>query len=212
MSPAELSEVCPEAIPVPVTSLTRQISPFNRAQVCVMLEQTEQPAYLHLSSVNRSLTGQSKMCFFKCCLFQEAGLLAASAASSVRLRVWWCGRWIQVCCPFFTSLIITVVKSTCFHGVPVSDGKRPCVTLWLRDTDSACYQVCLQLQFGWKLQHHGQSHCICFALELLLPLCYFPLLAPVERQKQNKTTHKTHVLSGLWWILFTLIMYYTKRN
>lgn len=148
VSPAELSEVCPEAIPVPVTLLTRQISPFNRAQVCVMLEQTEQPAYLHLSSVNRSLTGQSKMCFFKCCLFQEAGLLAASAASSTRLRVWWCGRWIQVCCPFFTSLIITVVKSTCFHGVPAKGGKSPCVTLWLRDTDSAYYQVCLQLKFG----------------------------------------------------------------
>lgn len=84
---AELSQVCPEAIPVPVTLLTRQISPFNRAQVCVMLEQTELPAYLHLSSVNRSLTGQSKMCFFKCCLFQEAGLLAASAASSMRQRM-----------------------------------------------------------------------------------------------------------------------------
>jgi len=42
------SEVCPEAIPVLVTLLTRQISPVNRAQVCVVLEQTEQPAYLHL--------------------------------------------------------------------------------------------------------------------------------------------------------------------
>lgn len=210
---AELSEVCPEAIPVPVTLLTRQISPFNRAQVCVMLEQTErQPIY-----ISQVLTGvwlaSQKMCFFKCCLFQEAGLLAASAASSMRQRVWRSGRWIQVRCPFFTSLIISVVKPICFHCVPVKGGKSPSVTLWLRDTDSACYQeVCLQLQFGWKLQHRGQSHCIWFALELLLCLCYFPLLTPMERKKQNKTTHKTHALSRLWWILFTLIMYYTKRN
>lgn len=213
VSRAELSEVCLEAIPVPVTLLTRQISPFNRAQVCVMLEQTKrQPIYISQVLTGVWLAGQ-KMCFFKCCLFQEAGLLAASAASSMRRGVWWSGRCIHVCCPLFTSLIISVVKSTCFHCVPVKGGKSPCITLWLRGTDSACYQeVCLQLQFGLKLQHHGQSHCIWFALELLLCLCYFPLLTPVERQKKNKTTHKTHALSRLWWILFTLIMYYTKRN
>lgn len=187
--------------------------PFQQSTSVCHVGADKTPAYLHLSSVNRSLTGQSKMCFFKCCLFQEADLLAASAASSMRPRVWWSGRCIQVCCPLFTSLIISVVKSTCFHCVPVKSGKSPCVTLWLRGTDSACYQeICLQLQFGLKLQHHGQSHCIWFALELLLHLCYFPLLTPVERQKQNKTTHKTHALSRLWWILFTLIMYYTKRT
>lgn len=47
------SEVCPEAIPVLVTLLTRQISPFNKAQVCVMLEQAnQQPIY-----ISKVLTG-----------------------------------------------------------------------------------------------------------------------------------------------------------
>lgn len=73
---AELSEVCPEAISVPVTLLTRQISPFNRAQVCVMLEQTErQPIY-----ISQVLTGvwlASQKCFFKCCPFQEADLFSS---------------------------------------------------------------------------------------------------------------------------------------
>lgn len=150
------------------------------------------------------------MCFSDCCL-QEASVLAASAASSIGL--WDFGglksRHTQACRPLFTCLGIAVTelscKSTCLHCAPAKGEKNPCVRSWLSDTNSASYQeVCLQLQLGLMLQHHGQSHYICFALKLLLRLCIFPSsLLRRDKSKTKPPTKHMHSLgcggsSSLW--------------